>query len=382
MPQLEVFVSHLHIESKFADLLRVHLDRDFIGLLDLFISTDSTSIPVGTQWFQVLLDKLRSARLQLILCSPEAAKRSWIHYEAGGARVRDIEVIPLCHSGMKPEHLPVPLGMSQGMCLSDPSGLKQLYTKISEMLFSHVPDIDFIALSKRFEALEAEYVAQMNADTSAGLKTNHESIVKDPHVLCISSQQYLQLGFENQLEVVLAAFPKDLRHDRVLTSIELQDVMRKQQRGKQSIDIVHIAAFVCPRSGTLYFSDVSLPTGAPNHCGGQADSVSAEALAMLFKDSCVRLVVIASGDSLALATTLLPVTNVVAPRDIVTADGMARWVATFYDTLKTQSLANACSFAGLMSHVSMKLLTQQVATSDLNLEWPSDQVSPVFGKPQ
>ena len=55
MPQLDVFVSHLHVESKFADVLREHLDRDFIGLLKLFISTDSTSIPVGTQWFDVLL---------------------------------------------------------------------------------------------------------------------------------------------------------------------------------------------------------------------------------------------------------------------------------------------------------------------------------------
>jgi hypothetical protein len=62
MSQLEVFVSHLHIESKFADLLRSHLDRDFLGLLNLFISTDSTSIPVGTQWFDVLLERLRSAR--------------------------------------------------------------------------------------------------------------------------------------------------------------------------------------------------------------------------------------------------------------------------------------------------------------------------------
>src|SRR5712691_35226 len=169
MPQLEVFVSHLHIESKFADLLRVHLDRDFIGLLNLFISTDSTSIPVGSQWFEVLLGGLRSARLLFILCSPEAIKRSWIHYEAGAARVRDIEVIPLCHSGMKPEHLPVPLGMSQGICLSDPSGLRMLYLKISAMLSSHVPDIDFLALSKQFEALETEYVAQMSTDASAGL---------------------------------------------------------------------------------------------------------------------------------------------------------------------------------------------------------------------
>ena len=375
MPQLEVFLSHLHIESKFADLLRAHLDRDFIGLLDLFISNDSTSIPVGSQWFDVLLQGLRSARLQFVLCSPEAVKRSWIHYEDGAARVRDIEVIPLCHSGMKPEHLPVPLGMSQGLCLNDPSGLQKLYERISTILSSHVPDIDFLALSKEFAALETEYQAQMETDASAGLQQSPESIVKDPHVLCISSQQYLRLGFENQLQVVLAAFPKDLRHDRVLTSSELQRVIREQQR----VDIVHIAAFVCPRSGTLYFSNVSLPSGTSDHGDGSPDSISADALAMLFKDAGVRLVVIASGDSLALATTLLSVTNVVAPRDIVTAEGMARWVTTFYATLKTKSLSDACLFAGLMSHVSMKLLTQQLPTP-MKITW-RDEISPVFGEP-
>jgi hypothetical protein len=374
MAQLDVFVSHLHVESKFADVLREHLDRDFIGLLKLFISTDSTSIPVGTQWFDVLMGGLRSARLQFILCSPESIKRSWIHYEAGATRVRGIEVVPLCHSGMNPEHLPVPLGMSQGLCLNDPSGLRMLYEKISTMLGSNVPDIDFRALGKRFEALETEYVAQMGTDASAGLKPSHESIVKDPQVLCISSQQYLQLGFKNQLEVVLEAFPKDLRHDRVLSSVELQRVVDQQHR----VDIVHIAAFVCPRSGTLYFSDVALPSGTSNHGDAGPDSISAEALAMLFKDAGVRLVVIASGDSLALATTLLPITNVVAPRDIVTSDAMAKWVKTFYATLKTRSLSDACLYAGLASGASMKLLSQQVAAI-IQMTW-RDEVSPIFTK--
>ena len=216
----------------------------------------------------------------------------------------------------------------------------------------------------------------MGTDASAGLKPSHESIVKDPHVLCISSQQYLQLGFKNQLEVVLEAFPKDLRHDRVLSSVELQRVIDELHR----VDIVHIAAFVCPRSGTLYFSDVSLPSGTSNHGDRGPDSISAEALAMLFKDAGVRLVVIASGDSLALATTLLPITNVVAPRDIVmTSDAMAKWVRTFYATLKTKSLSDACLFAGLASGASMKLLTQQVAASNLQMTW-HDEVSPIFTK--
>ena len=50
--KLEVFVSHLTVESKFADLLTASLTRDFIGLVNFFVSTDATSIPVGSRMVQ------------------------------------------------------------------------------------------------------------------------------------------------------------------------------------------------------------------------------------------------------------------------------------------------------------------------------------------
>jgi hypothetical protein len=367
MAKLEVFVSHRTVEAKFADALRAHLTRDFIGILEFFVSTDVTSVPAGSQWFDEVVGALQRAHLLLAVCSSQSVKLPWINYETGGASARSVEVIPLCHSGMTPDHLPVPLGMSEGVQLTDPKDLAKLYTRISEMIGSDVPKVDFDAVSEEFKALEAEYTAQLQAEDAASQQQDRDAIVHDPRVLCVSSKQYLELGFANQLQTVLDAFPKDLRHDVVTTSDDLVRILSSHQ-----VDVVHIAAYVCPRSGTLYFSRVELPLG--RSVGEDEDFIRADALAMLLESARTRLVVIASGDSLALATGLLRLTNVISPRDIITAKAMAVWVRTFYTTLRTQTLAEACELAAAQSRASMKLLTKQVA-SPIKMTWDAGATS-------
>ena len=255
VPKLEVFVSHRTVEAKFADALRTHLARDFIGIVNFFVSTDVRSVPAGSQWFDALVAGLQRAHLLLAICSNESVRLPWINYETGGACARNVEVIPLCHSGMIPEHLPVPLSMLEAVLLSDAKGLAKLYTRISSLIGSDVPDVNFQALSDEFRELEAEYSAQIRTEASASHQPNRDSIVQDPRVVCVSSQQYLQLGIANELQAVLDAFPKSLRHDVVTTSEKLTEILRSQ------VDVVHIAAYVCPRTGTLYFSRVELPLG-------------------------------------------------------------------------------------------------------------------------
>jgi CHAT domain-containing protein len=221
--------------------------------------------------------------------------------------------------------------------------------------------VDFDALSDTFRALEAEYAAQLRDEAAASQHQNRELIVREPRVLCVSSAQYLKLGFANQLQTVLDAFPQELRHDVATSSKDVVGILSTQQ-----VDVVHIAAYVCPRSGTLYFSHVELPLGVSTE--HDEDFIRAEALAVLLEGARTRLVVIASGDSLALATVLLPLTNVISPRDIISAKAMAVWVRTFYTTLRTQTLAEACELAAAQSQASMKLLTQQVP-SPIKLTW-------------
>ena len=159
MPKLEVFVSHRTVEAKFADALRTHLSRDFIGIVNFFVSTDVTSVPAGSQWFDTLLAGLQRAHLLLVICSNESVGLPWINYETGGACARNVDVIPLCHSGMTSEHLPVPLSMLESVLLSDAKDLAKLYTRISSLIGSDVPNVDFQALSDEFKSLEAEYSA-------------------------------------------------------------------------------------------------------------------------------------------------------------------------------------------------------------------------------
>ncbi len=207
MQKFRVFLSHVTIESKLADLIRKRLVRDFIGLLDVFESSDRLSIPAGKKWLSEVTAALAKADLHLILCSDEAKTRPWINFEAGAAHLRGIPIVPLCHSGLTWAQLPVPLSEYEGIQAAEPDGLLALYRVIAEALGSSIPEIDFQAFAREVTAFEAEYKQQRTlAAPDANLKDNIETI-RNPKALCISSPQFARLGFENQLQTVLNGLP-------------------------------------------------------------------------------------------------------------------------------------------------------------------------------
>jgi len=188
---------------------------------------------------------------------------------------------------------------------------------------------------------------------AATARRTTDRTVANPHVVCVTSQQYRALGLANEIEMVLDAFPKLLRHDIVLSSIELKRVL------SSPVEIVHIAGYVCPRSGTLFFSQVSLPEG-PSQPEGQEDCIKAETLKHLLQNAGTKLVVIASGDSLALISRLLPVVHVISPQERISAPQMARWVREFYQLLWTKTLAEACDMATMESGAAMVMMSKGV----------------------
>ena len=351
MPKLQVFLSHLNVEAKFADTLKAHLSRDFIGLVDLFVSSDATSIPVGTHWLDQVIEAIKTASLHVVLCSEQSVRRPWINYEAGAAQLQGVPLLPLCHSGVTPEKLPVPLSLSEGAVLTDPRGIERLYRRIAGLLQSNLPAVDFQEYADEFSALESEYATQQASSVAIVRSAEPESI-SNPRVACVSSPQFLELGFKNQIQLVLDAFPTHLQHHQLLNSAELSKLLMSER-----VAIVHIAAYVCPRSGELYFSEVDPKTGESN--SDTPDVMSADGFAHLLRMAGTRLAVISSCDSLALATTLLPVTNVIAPRDMVSARAMAVWLETFYRALQSQPLGDACDLAGKVSGAPMLLIGQQ-----------------------
>jgi hypothetical protein len=206
---------------------------------------------------------------------------------------------------------------------------------------------------------EAEYALEKDLTASKVPLERVVERIRDPKALCISSPQFTQLGFENQLQTVLNAFPAVVPHQRVFSSAELRAALT----GDHTYDIVHIAAFVCPRSGTLYFSDVDLKTGV--NLVREPDCLSADALTDLLQMAGAKLVVIGSCDSIALGATLVNVCHVIAARDMVSPKMMAVWVEAFYSKLPQRSLSEALDFALKVSRAPMRFYGRQVAEVDL-----------------
>lgn len=354
VPKLHVFLSYRSVEARFADVLKVHLIRDFIGLVDVFLASDTTSVAAGKRWFEEVVEGLRRSQLHIVICSKGSVGRAWINYEVGAAGVRGIPVVPLCHGGLLPDQLPVPLSQSQGGVLTDAAALRKLYDRVAELIGSAVPQVDFEGYAAEFAEVEtqAKALASMD-DADPDMAGSLETVrIENPNVVCVTSPQFRELGYENQLQMVIDAFPKQLRHQFILSSADLQRVLLEER-----VDIVHIAAFVCPRAGDLYFSRVELPQGSA--ADGDIDRMSPEALATLIAKARTRLVVLGASASLVLGAQLLPVTNVIAVRDLVSPMAMASWVKIFYKALATDSLAAAFKLARDLSQAPMWLYARQ-----------------------
>ena len=72
MARVTIFISHAHGESELAALLKARLVQDFIGLLDIFVSSDFKSIGGGDDWYSAIMSAVRAADIHLVLCSQDS----------------------------------------------------------------------------------------------------------------------------------------------------------------------------------------------------------------------------------------------------------------------------------------------------------------------
>lgn len=368
--KLFVFLSYRSVEARFADLLKTYLIHDFIGMVYPYVASDTTSIPAGANWHTNILEGLHQSDLHVVICSRFSVQCPWVNYEAGAAAAHGTPIVPLCHSGLLPHQLPVPLSESEGGIITEANSLRRLYARIAGLIGSDIPSVDFDAYAQQFFMLQTELEDLIQSEHDAVERNSKASIerspelIKNPRVVCVTSPQFRELGYANQLDLVLGAFPASIRHDFVLNSRDLRKILVNEQ-----VDIVHIAAFVCPRGGDLYFTPVTLPLGSS--AVEEPDAVSPESLVSLLRQANTRLVVLGASASLVLGAQLLEVANVIAVRDMVSAKAMASWVETFYTTLLKKPLVEAFELATQVSQAPMWLSAQQSYVPSIKLDMSS-----------
>ncbi len=152
-----VFISHIFEEKDIAFLVKDFIEEAFLGMIDVFISSDKDSISLGQKWLNSITDSLKNCSIEIILCSPESIKRPWINFEAGAGWIRDIPVIPLCHSGIEPSNLPLPLNLLQAAKANEISNLNMLLPVLAQAIGSKNPSYDFTEFVKKVKDFEAQY---------------------------------------------------------------------------------------------------------------------------------------------------------------------------------------------------------------------------------
>lgn len=152
-----LFISHITEEKELALSFKNLVETNFLGMLEVFVSSDENSISMGQKWLNNITDGLKKCAIEIVICSPKSIQRPWINFEAGAGWVRDIPVIPLCHSGMEPSQLPMPLNLLQAAKANEVSSLKLVFPVLAKALGANNPATDFTDFVNEVKEFEAKY---------------------------------------------------------------------------------------------------------------------------------------------------------------------------------------------------------------------------------
>ncbi len=85
-----IFVSHAAADAEIATKFKADVEKSFLGLCELFVSSNLDSLQGGKEWMQVIKENLSKAKIFIGLLSPVALSRPWIYAEFGAGWMRRI----------------------------------------------------------------------------------------------------------------------------------------------------------------------------------------------------------------------------------------------------------------------------------------------------
>lgn len=160
MSKPKLFISYITEELELAMILKTHLENVFQGMIEIFVSSDDASLPVGAKWLERIDSVLKESKIELIICSNQSVTRPWINFEFGAGWIKGIPVVPVCHSGLQHRDLPSPLNALNAIEANKEADIKKLYSLIAKTLECEFPSGDPDGLVKNVKDFEGRYISK------------------------------------------------------------------------------------------------------------------------------------------------------------------------------------------------------------------------------
>ncbi len=325
-----------------AQLIKRYLFGGFPEALDIFVSSDLSTIKAGENWLDEVSDSLKSTQLLIVLVSPESLGRPWINFEAGAGWIREIPVIPVCHSGLTLIDLPIPLNLFQAIEINNIAHLLKLFDGVANLLEDNTPEIKYTEIISEVRTLEANYIENRRAV--------HK--IKNPRILCGASKQYSQFGFDLDVAILESKFPGSVLVKNDLTSKSLINLLYDDD-----FDIIHLVLGVDHENGDLIFStiDSNTDTGA-----NAVDKISAKRFSNLLTESNTSLVVLATCDALLLAVEVSHIATMITSDTTIMTEEAIEWEDWFYGFLiRGKSVYEAYELTKIDNSAPMRLIRKK-----------------------
>lgn len=127
-----VFFSHSSRDHNLLLKLKELFIQKTGGSIEVFLSSDGQSIPLGRNWVHRIQEALENASLMIVFISPSAFRSNWIFFESGFAYAKGIRVVPVGILGVDLGTLPPPLGLLQGFNITSQDGLDNLIALVND----------------------------------------------------------------------------------------------------------------------------------------------------------------------------------------------------------------------------------------------------------
>ena len=165
MDKPTIFFSHsskdrdiiLPIRNKIVDITG--------GTMEIFMSSDGQSIPLGRNWVSKIEEGLKNAQIMFIFVTPNSIKSDWIYFEAGYAYSKEIEVIPV-GVGVHIGELRAPLNLLQGFDILSWDSLNNFISVINKKF----------NLSFKEAFNESDYVSIQQSIFSEEIDSNYSEV--------------------------------------------------------------------------------------------------------------------------------------------------------------------------------------------------------------
>jgi hypothetical protein len=168
-----IFLSHIHEETNLAQIFQKSIEDEFSGFVEVFVSSDGKTIPAGANFLKRIEDSLINCVGAIYLISPISIKRNWINFELGAVWIRnaisikgggaEIPTIPVCHSGITPGILPMPLINLNAIQAGNSSQLESAFRSIQSAVGGRgALKTNFDTLAQSVIAFEKQYTLGEN----------------------------------------------------------------------------------------------------------------------------------------------------------------------------------------------------------------------------